>query len=267
MAFAIGPSNETFRKSRFFIQVKSSSGFSVSCVGRFRLFYKDRRGSIEIRGESSAGRRPFGFTVDVGSIPDTDERPRSEVRDNIARASLAAGWEVDFVDVTSPVGSGEVERGRQHRGIDTSESGSATGDAAGHTEGYEHAIRSFFSRVGRAGLLLPDGWVGGSPMAVTYTLTSVAEGSHQLLLELDSRTLLVFSGATVMNEGMSQEASLRGARILTFSSYSTCTFLQVEKGSRRPHGDTYRTGVIQLVGEHLQDSRDATSNPVASPLS
>ena len=110
MARAMTPSEETFRKSRFFIQVKSSSGFRVSSAGRFRLLYRDRRGSIEIPGESSAGRRPFGFSVQVSRVPDTVERPRSEVLDNIARAFSAVGWLVDFVDDDRRVRSVEPEQ-------------------------------------------------------------------------------------------------------------------------------------------------------------
>ena len=59
--------------------------------GRTVLTYKDAQGELRVDAEPMAG---SGITVAVysGSIPDSPQRGRVQVMDNIAKAFLHAGW-------------------------------------------------------------------------------------------------------------------------------------------------------------------------------
>lgn len=66
-------------------------GFSVRLSGRRALTYKDSQGELRVDAEAMAG---SGITVTVysGSIPDSPQRGRVQVMDNIHRAFGHAGW-------------------------------------------------------------------------------------------------------------------------------------------------------------------------------
>ena len=78
-------------------------------------------------------------------------------------------------------------------------------------------------------------------------LTSVAEGPDQLLLELDSHMLLVFSGPTAVDEALSYAPSVDGARILTLSGFSRCMVVHLKKGGHRSKSDIYEGGIVQFT--------------------
>lgn len=62
------------------------------------------------------------------------------------------------------------------------------------------AIREFFQRDVTVGLHLPDGWFGGRPMENQHELTFVLDRPDRLLVELDERLLLVFTGEGIRVE-------------------------------------------------------------------
>lgn len=55
-------------------------------------------------------------------------------------------------------------------------------------------IERFFDRGVTVGLYLPDRWYGGRPMENQYDLTLTLERPARLLVELDERILLTFTG-------------------------------------------------------------------------
>jgi hypothetical protein len=55
-------------------------------------------------------------------------------------------------------------------------------------------ITSFFDRGVTVGLHLPDRWYGGRPMENQHELTLVQERPARLIVELDERILLTFTG-------------------------------------------------------------------------
>ena len=71
--------------------VVSSQGFSVRMSSRTTILYKDRDGSVNISCEPMYG---DGLCVEVfsESIPDTRDRPRRLVMENVGRAFMHAGW-------------------------------------------------------------------------------------------------------------------------------------------------------------------------------
>jgi hypothetical protein len=81
---------ETFRTT-WRHEIVSSQGFSVRLSGRRALTYKDSQGELRVDAEAMAG---SGITVTVysGSIPDSPQRGRVQVMDNIDRAFRHAGW-------------------------------------------------------------------------------------------------------------------------------------------------------------------------------
>ena len=80
---------ETFRKT-WRGEVVSSNGFSVRLSGKNALTYKDGYGELRVFTEPMSGSR----TIEVFSdgIPESPERSRLQVMDNIARALRHAGW-------------------------------------------------------------------------------------------------------------------------------------------------------------------------------
>jgi hypothetical protein len=86
---------EKFRKNWWRSRVVSSRGFSVRIAGRTGLDYNDRLGTVRLDSESL--NQPFGVVLILDSIPDTPERPRAEVIDNISRAFAWAGWHLEVI--------------------------------------------------------------------------------------------------------------------------------------------------------------------------
>jgi hypothetical protein len=72
-------------------RVISSSGYSVRIIGRTGLQYIDTSGELRIDSEAMAG-PGIEVVVYVRSIPDSENRPRQQVLDNLARAFEFAGW-------------------------------------------------------------------------------------------------------------------------------------------------------------------------------
>jgi hypothetical protein len=88
--------DETFRQS-WRGRVHSSQGYSVRIAGRTGLDYRDSKGKLRIDSEVMAGPE-WEVVVYTQSIPDTPERPRSEVLDRLRRAFDFAGWRLILED-------------------------------------------------------------------------------------------------------------------------------------------------------------------------
>lgn len=88
--------SETFRKS-WRGWIRSSDGYSIRLLGRTKLAYRDSRGEIRIDAEAQS--KPWNeIVIHARSIPDTPERPRSEVLDRIDRAFMFRGWRLTLED-------------------------------------------------------------------------------------------------------------------------------------------------------------------------
>lgn len=76
---------------------ESSEGYAVRLLGRTRLEFRDPGGSLTISAEAMS--KPWNkIVVDTESIPDSADRPRTEVVERLRRAFEANGWTV----ATSP---------------------------------------------------------------------------------------------------------------------------------------------------------------------
>ena len=75
----------------------SSEGFSIRLLGRTGIEFRDEHGQIEIDVEAMSS--PWNeIVVYTGSIPDTPERPKSEVLDRLRRAFEFRGWKLTLED-------------------------------------------------------------------------------------------------------------------------------------------------------------------------
>jgi hypothetical protein len=81
---------ETFRKT-WRHEIVSSHGFSVRLSGKSALTYKDSQGELHVDAEAMAG-SGITMTVYSASIPDSPQRGRVQIMDNIDRAFRYAGW-------------------------------------------------------------------------------------------------------------------------------------------------------------------------------
>lgn len=81
---------EKFRKT-WRREIVSSHGFSVRLSGKSCLTYKDSQGVLQVDAEAMAG-SGITMTVYSDSIPESPDRSRVQVMDNIARAFRHAGW-------------------------------------------------------------------------------------------------------------------------------------------------------------------------------
>jgi hypothetical protein len=77
--------------------VKSSEGYSLRVGSRTGIDYRDDRGSFHIDSEVMS--EPFNeVVVYTGSIPDTPERPQSEVLARLSKAFQHAGLVLTLED-------------------------------------------------------------------------------------------------------------------------------------------------------------------------
>jgi hypothetical protein len=97
-------------------------------------------------------------------------------------------------------------------------------------------ISQWMERVGRAGLVLPNGWFG-RPFDNMHRLTWVEQRQDRLFLELDDQLLLVLTRPQRCNAGAT-ELTIEAAQIV---------FDWREYGSRSPHVETFAGGTVKLV--------------------
>ena len=82
---------EKFKRSLWSGWVRSSDGYAVLLGARTGLDYRDERGEIHIDAEDlmNDANEVLVFTK---SIPDTSERPKTEVLDRLRRVFEHQGW-------------------------------------------------------------------------------------------------------------------------------------------------------------------------------
>jgi hypothetical protein len=82
--------NESFSRS-WRGWIRSSEGYSVRLLGRSKLTYADGDGELQISAEAMA--KPWSdIVVYTSTIPNTAERPRTQVVEHLRRAFAFAGW-------------------------------------------------------------------------------------------------------------------------------------------------------------------------------
>jgi hypothetical protein len=123
-------------------------------------------------------------------------------------------------------------------------------------ENSEILVRKFFEDNITVGLLLPDGWFGGRPMENQHRLTFVAARPRRLIVELDDRLLLSFSGESFIVEKKTSNLALEsGTPSLEFRGYQQCIFEYLEYGTDSPHEKCYKAGLICMVSSISLSSR------------
>lgn len=80
---------ETFRRS-FTGWSVSSHGYRVKDEPRFLVRYRDKWNSVEVKAEMLAY-KPYGYVIEIESIPENLELSRAEIVDRIRRAFSADG--------------------------------------------------------------------------------------------------------------------------------------------------------------------------------
>lgn len=98
-------------------------------------------------------------------------------------------------------------------------------------------VRDFFSNVGYAGLILPNGWFG-RPHDNLLRLTRAEAAEGQLLLELEGQLLLTFAG---------EPRAISTARGLKLSGFTTVTWDWTEFGSATSHHEQWESGTVELI--------------------
>jgi hypothetical protein len=89
--------SERFKKNRLTGWVRSSDGYAVRVGIKTRIDYRDQLGHIVINSERMSD--PWNeIVVYAGSIPDTPERPKTQVIDRVGRAFEFAGWQMTLED-------------------------------------------------------------------------------------------------------------------------------------------------------------------------
>lgn len=102
----------------------------------------------------------------------------------------------------------------------------------------EQAIRGWFDRIHQADLKLPDGYFGGRAGENLHELSFVAQRPRKLLLELDERLLLVFTGLPEV-----EERELDHGLELVLSDFLALTFdYQGYGDDQTPHAARYTDG-------------------------
>jgi len=77
--------------------VKSSDGYAIRMLGRTGIDYRDDRGQIRIDAEAMSS--PWNeVVVYKRSLPDSPERPQSEVLARLQRAFEFRGWRITLDD-------------------------------------------------------------------------------------------------------------------------------------------------------------------------
>lgn len=104
----------------------------------------------------------------------------------------------------------------------------------------EQSLRAWFDRVDQADLKLPDGYFGGRPGENLHELTFLAVRPRKLLIELDERLLLVFTGTPSV-----EERELDHGLELVLSGFAALTFdWQSYSDDEAAHASRYTDGQV-----------------------
>lgn len=110
------------------------------------------------------------------------------------------------------------------------------------------AIERFFNREPPVGLHLPSGWFGGRPMDGYHELTLVLQRPGRLIVELDGRILLVFTGdQTSMREEPTNLLGTAEANSLSISDFKQCIVDIHGYGADNADYEVFRSGVVSFV--------------------
>ena len=98
-------------------------------------------------------------------------------------------------------------------------------------------ITEWFSRVKRAGLVLPDGWFG-RPYDNIFHLSYVKQRPHKLIIELDDQWLLVMTdvgGISVRDD------------LLSLEGFVQLVFDWQQMDNLQPHVKVFNSGTLRFV--------------------
>jgi hypothetical protein len=110
------------------------------------------------------------------------------------------------------------------------------------------AISGFFARGVAVGLHLPDGWYGGRPMENHHELTFLQRRPARLILELDERILLTFTGEDISVKAVDSDL-LDPARTpsVEFDGFSQLVVDALPYAGAGVSATIYNDGRVQLI--------------------
>lgn len=113
---------------------------------------------------------------------------------------------------------------------------------------FTDVITGFFERDIAVGLHLPDRWYGGRPMENQHELTLVLERPARLIVELDERILLTFTGEELSVErAVTDVLDRAGTPAVEIGAFNQLVVDSRLYGSRDTEATVYTTGVALLV--------------------
>jgi hypothetical protein len=109
-------------------------------------------------------------------------------------------------------------------------------------------ITKFFERGLAVDLRLPDDWFGGRPMENQHALTFIAERPARLIIELDERILLTFTGEHLsVQEVTTDVLDPAGTPAIEFASFDQLVVDARLYGSPETEASIYTEGRVLLV--------------------
>lgn len=116
------------------------------------------------------------------------------------------------------------------------------------TRAFAATIESFFSRGVSVGLHLPSGWFGGRPMENQHNVTLAIGRPARLILELDERVLLTFTGEDLSVERVQTRLLHRGGTLaIRICGFQQLVMDQRLYGSSRVKVVVFTEGDVELV--------------------
>lgn len=121
------------------------------------------------------------------------------------------------------------------------------GQAAWEARG-SSLIDAFFARGVTVDLHLPDGWYGGRPMENQHELTLVMDRPARMIVELDERILLTFTGESMLIDEVSTTLlDAHGTPAIRISQFAQLVVDARLYGSSEARATVYADGEAHFI--------------------
>jgi hypothetical protein len=123
-----------------------------------------------------------------------------------------------------------------------------SGSPDGGSDRPSKVVEAFFNRGVNVDLHLPDGWYGGRAMENQHDLTLVVERPARLIVELDERILLTFTGdALTVRPTTTDVLDAGGTPAVEIADFKHLVVDARLYGGDDVEATVYTTGVVLLV--------------------
>jgi hypothetical protein len=113
---------------------------------------------------------------------------------------------------------------------------------------FAEPITDCFNRDVPVDLYLPDGWYSGRPMDAQHHLTFVLERPARLIVELDQRILLTFTGEELaVRRVVTDVLDSAGTPAVEIAGFTQLVVDARLHGSRDTEATVYKTGVALFI--------------------